>query len=35
MQIYREDSEFQEERARLAMKQNKDQLLEDEVDKDL
>ena len=35
MQIYREDSELQEERAKRAMKQSKDQLLEDEVDKHL
>jgi hypothetical protein len=35
MQIYREDSEFQEELAREVMKQSKDQLLEDEVDNHL
>ena len=35
MQIYREDSELQEERAIGALKQTKDQLLEDEVDKHL
>jgi len=33
MQIYREDSELQEERAIGALQQTKDQLLEDEVDK--
>ena len=35
MHIYREDSELQEERARRAMQQSKNQFLEDEIDRNL